>query len=71
MPAQWTGELIGEMHLKGVVAKQLAKEIGWNPKYLSCVLNGHYEPRGAKLKLRAALGRLTAPTEAGERKETI
>ena len=42
MPAQWTGALIGEMHLKGVTAKQLAKAAGWNPKYLSGVLNGHY-----------------------------
>lgn len=58
MPAQWTGELIGEMHIKGVTAKQLAKMVGWNPKYLSTVLNGHYEPKGAEEKLRAALTRL-------------
>lgn len=58
MPAQWTGALIGEMHLKGVTAKQLAKAVGWNPKYLSGVLNGHYEPKGAETKLRAAMKRL-------------
>lgn len=58
MPAQWTGELIGEMHLKGVTAKQLAAEVGWNPKYLSVVINGHVEPKGAEAKLRAALKRL-------------
>lgn len=46
------------MHIKGVTAKQLAKMVGWNPKYLSTVLNGHYEPKGAEEKLRAALTRL-------------
>lgn len=58
MPAQWTGELIGEMHLLGVTAKRLADAVGWNPKYLSGVLNGHYQPKGAEEKLRAALERL-------------
>ena len=47
MPAQWTAEVIGKMHLAGVTAKQLAAEVGWNPKYLSVVLNGHKEPKGA------------------------
>ena len=30
MPAQWTAEVIGEMHLKGVTAKQLAAAVGWH-----------------------------------------
>lgn len=60
MPAQWTGELIGEMHIKGVTMKQLAAEVGWHEKYLSVVMNGHKEPKKAEEKLRAALERLTA-----------
>lgn len=58
MPAKWTADLLGEMHLAGVTAKQLAAEVGWNPKYLSVVLNGHKEPKGAENKLRSALNRL-------------
>lgn len=58
MPAQWTAELLGEMHLAGVSSKQLAAEAGWNEKYLSAVLNGHREPRKAEQTLRAALLRL-------------
>lgn len=58
MPAQWTAEVIGKMHLAGVTAKQLAAEVGWNPKYLSVVLNGHKEPKGAEQKLKAALDHL-------------
>lgn len=59
MPAQWTAELIGEMHLLGVTSKQLAAAVGWNPKYLSVVLNGHREPKGAEDKLRFAMKRLS------------
>lgn len=58
MPAQWTAALIGKMHLAGVTAKQLAAAVGWNPKYLSVVLNGHKEPKGAEQKLKAALDAL-------------
>ena len=41
MPAQWTGILVGRMHNAGITAKQLAEEMGKNPKYISGVLNGH------------------------------
>ena len=58
MPAQWTAELIGEMHLNRVSAMQLAAEVGWHPKYLSAVMNGRREPKGAEEKLRAALKRI-------------
>ena len=64
IPAQWTAEIIGEMHLAGVTAKQLAAEVGWHDKYLSAVMNGHREPKKAEEKLRAALAHLTAAKTA-------
>lgn len=66
MPAQWTAEIIGEMHLAGVTAKRLAAEAGWNDKYLSVVLSGHRNPKGAEEKLRSALARLTGETNGKE-----
>lgn len=69
MPAQWTAELIGEMHLNGVTARQLAAEAGWNEKYLSVVLNGHRTPRQAEQRLRAALARLVERKEGGAHDE--
>lgn len=58
MPAQWTAELIGKMHINGVTAKQLAEEIGWNSKYLSTVVNGHREPKNAEAMLNGALEKI-------------
>ena len=55
MPAQWTGEIIGQLHLNGITAKRLAKAVGWSDKYLSLVLNGHREPKNAEAKVRTAL----------------
>ncbi len=70
MPAQWTGRLIGEMHVARITARQLAAEAGWNARYLSTVLNGHREPKKAEETLSTALARLiaakkTAPADEG------
>lgn len=48
MPAQWTAEMIGAMHLIGITAKELSKQLGYNPKYVSAVLNGKRNPKGDK-----------------------
>lgn len=58
MPAQWTAEIIGQMHLHGITAVQLASAVGWHPKYLSAVLNGRKTPEAAERKVRDALERL-------------
>lgn len=58
MPEKWTAELIGDMHLAHVTAKELAAEVGWHPKYLSVVLNGHRTPKGAERQLRDAFQRI-------------
>lgn len=59
MPEKWTGELLCEMHLNGITAKRLSEEIGWHPKYLSAVLNGHRTPKNAERNVRNALLRLS------------
>lgn len=55
MPAQWTGELVGKMHNAGVTGKELAAQMGKNPKYVSQVLNGHYAPKKSESEFNAAL----------------
>ena len=63
MPAQWTGEIIGEMHMKKVTTKRLAQELGYTPEYVSMVLNGHREPKCAEAVFRNALAQITAASE--------
>jgi len=58
MPAQWTAVIIGQLHLNGITAKELAAEVEWHPKYLSRVLNGVVNPSGAEEKLTIALDRI-------------
>ena len=60
MPAQWTAEIVGKMHLNSVTHKRLAEAVGWHPKYLSAVLNGKKSPAGAEVKLRSALDGILA-----------
>lgn len=63
MPAQWTGDLVGQMHLASVTAKQLADCLGVTPEYVSMVLNGHREPSNAENRFRAALAHLIEKKE--------
>lgn len=64
MLAQWTGDVVGQMHQHGIKKKDLAVEIGWNAKYLSQVLNGKVDPCGAEERIRQALARLIPDTLA-------
>lgn len=64
MPAQWTGKIVGELHNNRITLKELAKEVGWNDKYLSQVINMDAPPRGAEQKLTDAMNRII------ERKKT-
>ena len=60
MPAQWTDDIIGKMHISGITAKQLAEHLHYNPKYVSAVLNGKREPRNAEQVFRKGLEELIA-----------
>lgn len=60
MPAQWTADVIGKMHLNHITAKRLADHLGYNPKYVSAVLNGKREPRKAEAVFRRAVDELSA-----------
>lgn len=58
MPAQWTGRIVGELHNNKLTLKELAKEVNWNDKYLSQVINSENPPKGAEQKLTDAMNRL-------------
>lgn len=58
MPAQWTSDLVGQMHKHKITKKRLAIELNVTPEYVSMVLNGHRDPAGAEEKFKAALDKL-------------
>lgn len=58
MPAEWTGRMVGDIHVAGFTIKRVAREAGLNEKYVSQVLNGDGAAPKAEAKLRAALERL-------------
>ncbi|WP_419169816.1 hypothetical protein [Negativibacillus massiliensis] len=58
MPAQWTADVIGKMHLYKITSVKLAEKIGWNPKYLSAVLNGKREPKNAEDVVKTAIQKI-------------
>lgn len=60
MPAQWTADIISEMHLNCITARELAAEAKIDYRYLSTILNGHRSPKNAETKCREALARLIA-----------
>lgn len=55
MLAQWTGEVVGKMHVHKITAIELSEKLGCNPKYLSAVLNGKRQPKDAESRFNAAL----------------
>lgn len=64
MPAQWTADIVGKMHMAGVTAKELAAFLQYNPKYVSAVLNGKREPKNAERIFRQGLDELIATKTA-------
>lgn len=58
MPAQWTAEIIGEMHLYRISKKSLAERLGMTPEYISMVLNGHRDPPEAEGRFRKAVAEI-------------
>lgn len=60
MPAQWTAEIVGQMHINQICRKDLAKQLGMTPEYVSMVLNGHRDPPDAENRFTKALRDLIA-----------
>lgn len=55
MLAQWIGDLVGKMHIYGITSKELSDQLGYNPKYVSTVLNGKRAPKNAQETFTNAL----------------
>ena len=60
MLAQWMESFFGKKRANKIKDSELAEELGWHPKCLSAVLNGHRNPKDAQAKLESALDRIIA-----------
>ena len=57
---KWTGDAAAIMHVHEISALALAEELGWNPKYLSSVLNCKRCPKNAENLVMGALHNIVA-----------
>ena len=55
MPKEWTGDVVGLMHVHKITNQQLAEHLGVTDRYVSMVLNGHRDPDGAYERFRSAV----------------
>ena len=60
MPAQWTGRVVGKMHVRSITAKELAAHMGVRVEYVSMVLHGKRSPKDAEARFSRALDELIA-----------
>ena len=58
----WTGDAVKLMHVYGITSLQLAEKLGWNPKYLSSVLNCKRRPKNAEITVLSTLMEMIAET---------
>jgi len=58
MLAEWTGQLIGQMHIHEVTRKMLADELGVTKSYVSMILNGQRNPPNVEQRFYSAFKRI-------------
>lgn len=64
MKDKWTGDAMAIMHVNEISALSLAEELGWNPKYLSAVLNCKRRPKNAENLVMDALHKIISKNES-------
>lgn len=63
MSAQWTGDVVGKMHLNRISQKELADKLSVTRDYVCMVLNGRRTPSGAQERFCKALEELIKEKE--------
>ena len=64
MPAEWTSEVVGQMHQHRITRTALAAKLGFTLEYVCMVLNGKREVEGHEDRFRNALNELIREKEA-------
>ena len=59
MSKQWTGRIVGLLHMHRITQVELASEMGVTAQYVSMVLNGKKSPKGIEERMDAAIVAIT------------
>lgn len=51
----WRAKAVGESFINGIQHKDIAKKAGYNPRYLSAILNGKRDPKDAETRIMSAI----------------
>ena len=62
-PAEWTGDLVGKMHVNKVRRSDLAEQLNVSEAYISMLLNSKRTTKGAQTKLENAYESVLAKRE--------
>lgn len=65
MLAEWTGRVVGDLHMQGITMQQLAAEMGITNRYLAMIINGHRNPPDAEKRCREAIERIVEKRKLG------
>ena len=68
MSKQWTGRIVGLLHMHRITQVELASEMGVTAQYVSMVLNGKKSPKGIEERMDAAI---VAITERRQMTDTV
>jgi predicted transcriptional regulator len=58
LPEEWTGTIVGKMHVNGITYEELAKKLGITKSYVSMILSGSRHPAGAEQRFKKALNEI-------------
>lgn len=61
----WRGKAVGEAFVNDIPHKEIAKKAGYNPRYLSAILNGKRDPKDAETRIMSAIDEIIAERNAG------
>lgn len=55
MSTEWTGRIVGLLHMHRITQAELAAELGVTAQYVSMVLNGKKSSKGIDERMEAAI----------------
>ena len=62
---KWIGDIVGRMHINSITQIELANKMNVTNDYISMILNGKRNPKGAKGRINTAIDEIIAERKGG------